>query len=59
MVHPKEVSGKISIPFFPPRDIPVDLHIKPFVGYKGATHYHVFELTRQLPRFSMYSLLTR
>lgn len=41
----------------PPRDLPVDLHIKAFVGYKAASHFHVFELTRQLPRFSMFSLL--
>ena len=28
------------------------------VGYKSSLHYHVFELTRQLPRFSMYALCT-
>ena len=28
-----------------------------FVGYKGSEHYHVFELTRQLPRFAMYCRL--
>jgi Bardet-Biedl syndrome 2 protein len=28
------------------------------VGYEGSQHYHVFELTRQLPRFSMYAVLT-
>jgi Bardet-Biedl syndrome 2 protein len=27
------------------------------VGYEGSQHYHVFELTRQLPRFSMYTVL--
>ena len=27
------------------------------VGYEGSQHYHVFELTRQLPRFSMYAVL--
>jgi len=58
VVHPKEVSSSVSFPICPPRDIPVDLHIKAFVGYKAATHFHVFELTRQLPRFSMYSILT-
>lgn len=26
------------------------------VGYKSSKQFHVFELTRQLPRFSMYSL---
>ena len=57
MVHPKELSSSISIPLHPHRDVPIDLHIKAFVGYKSSTHFHVFELTRQLPRFSMYSLI--
>ena len=56
VVHPREnqVSSTILVPIIPPRDVPVDLHIKAFVGYKGSKHFHVFELTRQLPRFSMY-----
>lgn len=29
-------------------------NLQAFVGYKGSEHYHVFELTRQLPRFAMY-----
>ena len=29
-----------------------------YLYFRSSTHYHVFELTRQLPRFSMYSLLT-
>ena len=57
VVHPKELSSSISIPLHPHRDVPIDLHIKAFVGYKSSTHFHVFELTRQLPRFSMYSLI--
>ncbi|XP_023240900.1 Bardet-Biedl syndrome 2 protein homolog [Centruroides sculpturatus] len=60
VVHPKEnqLSSIVHIPLFPPKDIPIDLHIKALVGYKTSVHYHVFELTRQLPRFSMYSLCT-
>jgi len=58
VVHPKEVSSTISVPISPPRDLPVDLHIKVLVGYQNSTSFHVFELTRQLPRFSMYSLYT-
>lgn len=27
------------------------------VGYPQSSQFHVFEITRQLPRFSMYSLL--
>jgi len=56
VVHPLEsdLSSSIRVPLTPPRDIPVDLHIKVLVGYKGSFQYHQFEMTRQLPRFSMY-----
>ncbi|XP_029464577.1 Bardet-Biedl syndrome 2 protein isoform X2 [Rhinatrema bivittatum] len=58
VVHPsvQNLSSRIRVPILPPKDVPVDLHIKAFVGYKGSTQFHVFELTRQLPRFSMYAL---
>ncbi|XP_066996854.1 Bardet-Biedl syndrome 2 protein [Anabrus simplex] len=57
VIHPKEsdVSSKLDVALYPPRDVPVDIHIKALVGYEGSPHYHVFELTRQLPRFSMYA----
>lgn len=54
VVHPKEPYSSVAVPIFPPRDIPVDLHIKSFVGYRNSKQYHVYEHTRQLPRFSMY-----
>ncbi|PNJ62657.1 BBS2 isoform 9, partial [Pongo abelii] len=50
------LSSSICIPIAPPKDVPVDLHLKAFVGYRSSTQFHVFELTRQLPRFSMYAL---
>ncbi|KAM9607566.1 BBSome complex member BBS2 isoform 1-T1 [Trichechus inunguis] len=58
VVHPSihNVSNSICIPITPPKDVPVDLHLKTFVGYRSSTQFHVFELTRQLPRFSMYAL---
>ncbi|TRY66623.1 hypothetical protein DNTS_034060 [Danionella cerebrum] len=58
VVHPsaQNLSGCIRVPIIPPKDIPVDLHIKAFVGGKTSTQFHVFEITRQLPRFSMYDL---
>ncbi|XP_078526816.1 BBSome complex member BBS2 [Lissotriton helveticus] len=58
VVHPnvQNLSGRIRVPITPPKDVPVDLHIKAFVGYRSSTQFHVFELTRQLPRFSMYAL---
>ncbi|XP_029687950.1 BBSome complex member BBS2 [Takifugu rubripes] len=56
VVHPsaQNLSGCVKVPIIPPKDIPVDLHIKAFVGGKSSTQFHVFEITRQLPRFSMY-----
>ncbi|CAL8292923.1 unnamed protein product [Boreogadus saida] len=56
VVHPsaQKLSGCVRVPIVPPKDIPVDLHIKAFVGGKNSTQFHVFEITRQLPRFSMY-----
>ncbi|XP_061863097.1 Bardet-Biedl syndrome 2 protein isoform X2 [Colius striatus] len=58
VVHPslQNLSSCVRVPLTPPKDIPVDLHIKAFVGYRNSTQFHVFELTRQLPRFSMYAL---
>ena len=37
VVHPLQQSLKpaLQVPVFPPKDIPVDLHIKAFVGYKS------------------------
>ncbi|XP_076343635.1 BBSome complex member BBS2-like isoform X1 [Tachypleus tridentatus] len=60
VIHPKEsqLSSSLRIPLFPPKYVPVDLHIKAMVGYKGSMHYHIFELTRQLPRFALYALCT-
>ncbi|XP_026086419.1 Bardet-Biedl syndrome 2 protein homolog [Carassius auratus] len=60
VVHPsiQNLSGCVRVPIIPPKDIPVDLHIKAFVGGKTSTQFHVFEITRQLPRFSMYDLNT-
>uniref|UniRef100_A0A8C8SYT9 Bardet-Biedl syndrome 2 n=1 Tax=Peromyscus maniculatus bairdii TaxID=230844 RepID=A0A8C8SYT9_PERMB len=58
VVHPSvhNLSSSIRVPVTPPKDVPVDLHLKTFVGYRSSTQFHVFELTRQLPRFTMYAL---
>ncbi|KAL4657039.1 Bardet-Biedl syndrome 2 protein-like [Arapaima gigas] len=58
VVHPslQNLSGCVRVPIIPPKDIPVDLHIKAFVGGRNSMQFHVFEITRQLPRFSMYDL---
>lgn len=57
--HPRlsDAATSLSVALFPPRDIPIDIHIKALVGYTDSMQLHVFELTRQLPRFSMYAIL--
>ncbi|XP_077292762.1 BBSome complex member BBS2-like [Arctopsyche grandis] len=56
--HPDvdQLSNTMDIALYPPRDVPIDIHIKAFVGYADSQQFHVFELTRQLPRFSMYNM---
>nr|CAH7736700.1 unnamed protein product [Callosobruchus chinensis] len=60
VVHPSssELSSEMLVPLFLPKDNPVDIHVKAMVGYPKSIQYHVFEITRQLPRFSMYALKT-
>ncbi|XP_041369340.1 Bardet-Biedl syndrome 2 protein homolog [Gigantopelta aegis] len=60
VIHPSpdKLTTSLTVPLVPPKDIPVDLHIKSLVGYKNSSQYHVFELSRMLPRFSMYYLLS-
>ncbi|CAF0786537.1 unnamed protein product [Adineta ricciae] len=59
VVHPaaNQVRENIVVPIIPPRDASVDLHLQVFVGLKSSTLYHVFELARPLPIFSMYLLV--
>lgn len=37
VVHPSQqnLNSLLQVPVFPPKDVPVDLHIKAFVGYKS------------------------
>ena len=53
--HNNGVSS-IIIPLKIPKDEAIDVHIKAFVGNPDGNQFHVFELNRQLPKFSMYSL---
>ncbi|GFR70159.1 Bardet-Biedl syndrome 2 protein homolog [Elysia marginata] len=59
VVHPsgQALSSNLKVPIIPPKDLPVDLHIKALIGQRNSSQFHVFELTRQLPRFSMYNLV--
>ncbi|XP_041984812.1 Bardet-Biedl syndrome 2 protein-like [Aricia agestis] len=56
--HPplEQLRSILYIPLRPPRDVPVDVHIKALVGYADSEQFHIFELTKHLPRFSMYRL---
>uniref|UniRef100_A0A8C4PWL5 Bardet-Biedl syndrome 2 n=1 Tax=Eptatretus burgeri TaxID=7764 RepID=A0A8C4PWL5_EPTBU len=58
VVHPDigNLSSRVTIALRPPKNVPVDLHVKALVGYQSSTQLHVFELTRQLPRFCMYTM---
>lgn len=49
-------ASRISIPLLMPKDITYDINIKALVGTDHSQQFHVFELTRQLPRFSMYAV---
>lgn len=59
VVYPPEelVSNFIFVSLRPPKDVPVDLHLKALIGYRSSSHYHVFELARHLPRFAFYGLV--
>ncbi|CAK1550736.1 unnamed protein product [Leptosia nina] len=56
--HPPQGQLKpvLFIPLTPPKDVPIDVHIKALVGYADSEQFHIFELTKHLPRFSMYKL---
>ncbi|XP_063366587.1 Bardet-Biedl syndrome 2 protein homolog [Cydia amplana] len=53
---PAQLRSVLRVPLRPPRDVPVDVHIKALVGYADSEQFHIFELTKQLPRFAMYCL---
>ena len=42
VIHPKAPATTIQVPIFPPKDIPVDLHIK--VYYKSTTDVPVNDI---------------
>jgi Bardet-Biedl syndrome 2 protein len=55
--HDQDVDSSVKIALRPQKDMPIDLHIKVIVGQPGSSLFHVFELTRRLPPFSMYALV--
>ncbi|CAF0727160.1 unnamed protein product [Rotaria sp. Silwood1] len=59
VAHPaaNQVREYITVPIIIPRDVSIDLHLQIFVGMKTSTLFHVFELSRPLPVFSMYMMI--
>ncbi|CAB3369144.1 Hypothetical predicted protein [Cloeon dipterum] len=59
VLHPRdwELTRSVTVPITPVSNIPVDLHIKALIGQIDSTNFHLFELSRQLPRFAMLQLL--
>ncbi|XP_024945765.1 Bardet-Biedl syndrome 2 protein homolog [Cephus cinctus] len=57
--HPNRPKGELEIELRPPKNEPVDIHVKACVGPPGADLLQVFELTRQLPRFCMYQAISQ
>lgn len=56
VVHPsaQNLSGCVRVPIIPPKDIPVDLHIKAFVG--GKTRYTHLKYHHDNGQTSLYRL---
>ncbi|XP_063718376.1 Bardet-Biedl syndrome 2 protein homolog isoform X2 [Symsagittifera roscoffensis] len=44
----------VVVPLRPLTNSLLDLHMKIFVGHKTSNYLHVFELSKQLPKFSMF-----
>lgn len=56
VVHPsaQNLSGCVRVPIIPPKDIPVDLHIKAFVG--GKTRYTHVKYQNDDDQSALYGL---
>ena len=55
--HPiaSKTCNTIKVPLYHEKDAPLDLNIKAYVGQPTCAQFHVFEATRPLPRFSLYT----
>ncbi|XP_060518353.1 Bardet-Biedl syndrome 2 protein homolog isoform X2 [Cylas formicarius] len=58
VVHPDvaKLSSDLAVPLYIPKDNATDIHINAHVGYPNSIQFHIFEITKQLPQFSMYAL---
>ena len=59
IAHPNEseVANNLTVQLRPERNVALDLNVKAIIGYNRSNHYHVFELTRNLPKFSMFAIV--
>lgn len=53
-VHAKIAEPSLRVPIRPPKDVSAELQVRAIVGQRAGNTFHVFELTHQLSRFSMY-----
>ncbi|XP_051169367.1 Bardet-Biedl syndrome 2 protein homolog isoform X1 [Leptopilina boulardi] len=57
VAHPRKPTGELEIELRPPKDGPIDIHMKTFVGSPGSDLLQVYELMQQLPSFCMYEII--
>lgn len=53
----QDVGSSVRMTLRPEKDAAIDLHVKAVVGTTDMDTFHVFELTRRLPKFSMYAFV--
>lgn len=55
MVYPPSSTNSVRVPLKSPKNVPVELKLQIIVGARGSSsQYHVFEVTHNLPKFSMF-----
>lgn len=59
VVRPEKPRSEMRIELRPVENDSIDIHVKASVGPPGAVLLQVFEMTRQLPRFCMYQVISR
>ncbi|XP_033217005.1 Bardet-Biedl syndrome 2 protein homolog isoform X2 [Belonocnema kinseyi] len=57
VAHPRRPAGELEIELRPPKNGPIDIHVKTCVGAPGSHLLQVYELMRQLPPFCMYEII--
>ncbi|KHJ40744.1 hypothetical protein D918_09186 [Trichuris suis] len=58
MASKNQYKSFIEVQIRPEKDVSTDLHIKALLGNRKSPLLYVFELTKTLPKFSMYAICT-